>query len=87
MLNHSFYLVGDLPEKHVIRIGGGGWKCGVCGLQFLSKVDWCNHALVAHPRIGITFAECHVCLRNLRTEPSLKEHLRLCHGITSNIKV
>ena len=26
-------------------------------------------------------SQCCICLRDLKNEPSLKEHMRLCHGV------
>ena len=87
-----FYLVGHAQqsETNIINVGGGSqWECGICHKIFGTKVDSVNHSIVAHrtAQLQIPIAKCHVCFRNLRTEPSLKEHLKLCHGITHIVQV
>ena len=32
-------------------------------------------------KVGSIRSQCCICLRDLKNEPSLKEHMRLCHGV------
>jgi len=67
---------GQLSGTNIVNLGG-------------SKTDCINHSVVAQriAQLQAPIAKCHVCFRNLRTEPSLKEHLKLCHGITNIVKI
>ena len=60
---------------------GLGFTCALCGKGFGVNKHHCRRHIKNFHNLAVTVLRCDVCMKTYKNNDSLKNHLRITHGI------